>query len=89
MKRIYVVAASLVSLTSFLMADLQSVSVGGTFLGGPLGIMQENRETKTGKRQQFDFAANVDIEVKLDSQWAAFLQLQAKSWCGRFGVSWA
>lgn len=85
MKKIALLGMILASSASVAMADLHDVSVGGTFLGGPIGILQENRETKTGKRQQFDFAANIDVEAKLDAEWSVFMQLQASPGAGALG----
>jgi len=85
MKQYIGLGLAVLSSTSLAMADLHDVTVGGTFLGGGVGILQENRESQTGKRQQFDFAANIDIDVKIDEEWSAFMQLQASPGAGALG----
>ena len=65
LKTVSAITASLIlALSSGVSAlELESLTVGGHYLGGLNFLRQANRSEATGQRVQFDYAANLDFEI--------------------------
>ena len=67
-------------------ADLGSVEVGGAYAGLVNSLRQDNRTAEDGRRDQFDFAVNLDFGWQLRDNVEATVQLQGGPGGGSFGL---
>ena len=62
-----------------------SVEIGGHFFGAMNGFYQSNSSGSEGKRQQFDYAANVDVLYRLSDKIFGIIQFQGSPGAGSLG----
>ena len=82
MNKIKILSLGALMTAQSLLFAAPEVNVGGTFLGGLNVLRQENR---VQSRDQFDYAANLDLEVALSERLEAVIQLQMSPGSGALG----
>lgn len=66
-------------------AAVSDVTVSGHLLGGVNHLLQQNREISSGARNQFDFAANVDLSFNVNKTMSGMMQFQSSPGVGNLG----